>query len=70
MSTIETKFSIGELVKHFTGVPGMITAIFHRSGKNSYEMSYLEGDKPTCVSVEEYEICTDSDYTMGFKRKT
>lgn len=69
MATIKTKFSIGDLVKHFTGVPGMVTAIFHRSGKNTYEMSYLDENKPAYAQVEECEIYISSCDSLGFKRK-
>lgn len=69
MATIKVKFSIGDLVEHFTGTTGMITAIFHRSGKNSYEFSYFDGDKLSCVNMEECEICANSYNSLGFKRK-
>lgn len=68
MAMIETKFSIGDLVKHFTGIPGMVTAIFHRSGKNSYEFSFLHEDKPTCVNAEEYELYSTPCDSLGFKK--
>jgi hypothetical protein len=65
--TIEVKYTIGDNVKHFTGVPGKVTAIFHRGGKNTYEMSYLkDGDEPTCCNCEECELETDTDSKMGF----
>lgn len=69
MPTIKTKFAVGDLVKHFTGVPGMITAIFIRSGI-SYEMIFLQDDKPSCIDVEECELFADTENNMGFKRKT
>ena len=69
MATIETKFSIGDLVKHFTGVSGMITAIFIRSGV-SYELCFCENDKPSCVCVEECEIFATNEHGLGFKGST
>ena len=72
MATIKTKFSEGETIEHFTGIRGMVTAIFHRSGKNSYEMSYLDDSKPTCTNVQECEIsaCDNNHGNLGFKRDT
>lgn len=69
MPTIETKFAVGGLVKHFTGVPGMVTAIFHRAGKNMYEFSFLHDDKPTCVNAEDCELFADTESNMGFRSK-
>ena len=68
MVTIETKYSIGDKVEHFTGVLGMITAIFHRSGKNSYEMSYFDDGSLSYVAVEECEISVFKADCIGFKR--
>lgn len=70
MATIETKFSIGDSVTHFTGIPGMVIAIFHRGGENTYEFSFLKDDAPSCVNAQECELYPDSDHNMGFKRKT
>lgn len=69
MKMIETTYSIGDKVEHFTGIIGMITAIFHRSGRNSYEMSYSDDGKPCCVSVEECEISIWEKTSLGFNNK-
>lgn len=69
MASIDVEFSVGDLVIHFTGIPGMITAIYHRAGKNSYEMSYLQDDKPLCVNVDVCELHISSENGMGFKKK-
>lgn len=67
MATIETKFTVGDTVNHFTGVPGMITAVFYRGGESTYEMSFLHDDKPICINAQECELCIDSENSMGFK---
>ena len=67
--TIEVKFAIGQDVEHFTGIRGMITAIIHRGGRNSYEISYLEGEKLTCVTCEECELSACSTGTIGFGKQ-
>jgi hypothetical protein len=69
MPTIQTEFAIGALVTHFTGVIGMVTAIFHRSGKNTYEFSFLKDDTPTCITAEECELCMRDNDSLGFKKK-
>ena len=69
MKTIEIKFELGDLVTHFTGITGMVTAIFHRSGRNSYEFSFLKDDSPSCIAVEEHEIHISPHGSLGFKRK-
>lgn len=68
--TIEVKFAIGQDVVHFTGIHGRITAIFHRGGKNGYEMSYLEESKPTSVTCEECELEADQPNSIGFRKQT
>ena len=67
MKIIETKFVVGDLVNHFTGVPGMITAVFHRGGDCTYEMTFLQDDKPTCINAQNCELCLASESSMGFK---
>jgi len=69
MATIEIKFECGDRVEHFTGICGMITAIFHRANKNSYEMVYLVDGKPTCVAVDECELSEVNQQGMGFTKK-
>lgn len=70
MGVIETKFSIGDEINHFTGVSGMVTAIFHRSGMNCYEMTFLDDGKPACINVHECEISTKEKSGLGFKKAT
>jgi len=61
---------MGEDVRHFTGIKGKVTAIYHRGGKNSYEMSYLRGDEPTSCICEECELeeLPDGEAMLGFGR--
>lgn len=69
--TIEVKFAIGQDVEHFTGIRGKITAIFHRSGRNAYEMSYLKGDTLDNTSCEECELTAlPSNGGVGFRKAT
>ena len=70
--TIKVKHGIGDDVRHFTGVNGKVTAIFHRGGRNSYEFSYLkDGTEPTCCNCEECELeeVSDGDAVVGFRNK-
>lgn len=69
MATIETKFDVGDLVKHFTGVYGMITAIFYRGSESTYEMTFLHNDKPSCINAQNCELCLDVENNMGFGSK-
>lgn len=65
---IETKYSMGDKVKHFTGIEGMIVAIFHR-GKNTYEMSYCHDGELMSRIVEECEISLTINGPIGFKKE-
>ena len=70
MTTIYSRFALGENVVHFTGTHGMITAIFHRAGRNSYEMSFCDNDGiPACRSVEECELDISKNGSLGFEKK-
>lgn len=64
---IETKFSMGDKVTHFTGIEGMIVAIIHRD-KNTYEMSYCHDGELISRIVEECEISVRDNGTIGFKK--
>ena len=68
--TIDVKHNIGDSVKHFTGIRGKVTAIFHRGGKNAYEMTYLKDNiEPTCCNCEECELedLPDGEAMIGFR---
>jgi hypothetical protein len=69
--SIWVKYGIGDRVRHFTGVRGKVTAIFHRGGKNAYEMSFLrDGSEPTsCICEEcEFDDLPDGEAMLGFKK--
>ena len=70
MKTIEVKFGIGDKVTHFTGVYGMVTAIFHRGGRNEYEMAYLNSDgDPEKILAAECELEVSNNGSIGFEKK-
>ena len=66
MARITVKYPIGKDVEHFSGVQGRVTAIFIRGSQKTYEMSYLSGDNPTCVTVEECELKSIQGKDFGF----
>ena len=69
--TIKVRHGIGENVRHFTGINGKVTAIFHRGGRNSYEVSYLKGgEEPTCCTCDEWELddLPDGEAMLGFRK--
>ena len=66
---IETKFSIGDKVTHFTGAEGMVIAIFIRGNHTAYEFATSDSDGiPKAVVVEECEISKNDNGILGFKK--
>ena len=70
MASINTKHGLGDRVRHFTGIHGMVTAVFIRSGGCAYEFSYLDKDTPTSVNVEECELSIQEDNPLGFRKES
>ncbi len=69
MIQIEFRFEIGQKVVHFTGVHGTVTAMYHRSGRNSYEMSLCDSDGILITkNVEECELFAHDSSSLGFEK--
>ena len=66
MATHETKFGIGGIVESH-GIPGIITAVFIRSGV-SYEFSYVCDGEPKSCCCEEVELELRSKRKIGFNK--
>ena len=65
---IESKFGISEKVTHFSGVKGMITAIFIRGDNRAYEFSYVESDGMLArANMQECELAKPNGNSLGFK---
>ena len=56
---------IGDKVTHFTGIEGMITAIFYRV-QNTYEFTYCNDGEIVSRVVEECEISLVKTDKVGF----
>ena len=67
MTTYETKYGIGDLVEAH-GLPGVITAVFIRSGV-SYEFSYVNDGAPCSCGCEECELTLKSKNQIGFRKE-
>ena len=68
--TIKVRHGIGDNVRHFTGVNGKVTAIFHRGNKNAYEFVYLkDNNEPSACNCEECELeeLPDGEAFVGFR---
>ncbi len=66
MHTYNTKFGVGDIVESH-GLPGIITAVFIRSGV-SYEFSYTHDGEPKSCCCEEVELNMRSESKIGFKK--
>jgi hypothetical protein len=70
MNQITVKYAIGESVTHFTGVRGMVTAIFIRDKHTAYELAFAdENGLPKVVAVEECELTNNENGSLGFRKK-
>lgn len=68
MARISVKYPIGAKVVIQDAVPSMVTAIFIRGKNTAYEASYLDGDTPTSVTVEECELSKrEPENGIGYK---
>lgn len=67
MRTYKTKFGVGDIVEAH-GLPGIITAVFIRSGV-SYEFSYTCNSEPRSCCCEEVELKLRSERKIGFSKE-
>jgi hypothetical protein len=68
VAKLTTKFGIGDDVEHFTGIHGMVTAIFIRGNSRAYEMSYQSDGNPTSCTCEECELDKLKIKRIGFEK--
>lgn len=70
MVDVTMKYKIGDKVRHFTGINGMIVKVFNDT--NNYLFVYVEdGGKLSQIEIEECEIdeYMDDNFDFGFCKK-